>query len=266
MNAVGGIGFLIALNNYKKAKKAYEEGLKESNNAAVLAAISQYENSKWEKLEEFDKQLYTNNTGDPREYKDIMFIPILHVGTMAIGDQCQIKPQMVIKNTGDEYVKIYKLATIYSLLGKNFLDFYCNKPFVINPKSECTLTFPTPVTSKIVAKYNGSDLLSLLEKGVAYGFANSWVMNDELKRIAEYIAKAYVSNTAQRQDIIWAPSPILLTNMNGNTVLRADVEIEYATSTYPDIRRTPYKNWKGTLQYEGAAYFPEVLKEGVKIE
>ena len=266
MTAVGGIGFLIALNNYKRAKKAYEEGLKESNNAAVLAAISQYENSKWEKLDQYDKQLYTGNTGDLNEYKDIMFIPILHVGTMAIGDQCQIKPQMVIKNTGDEYVKIYKLATMYSLLGKNFLAFYCSQPFVVNPKSECTLTFPMPATDEIVRKYSGSDLFSLLEKGVAYGFANSWQMNDELKRIAEYIAKAYVSNTAQRQDIIWAPSPILLTNMNGNTVLRADVEIEYATTSDHNIRRTPYKNWKGTLQYEGSLYFPEVLKEGVKIE
>lgn len=261
MNAVGGIGFLIALNRYKRAKKAYEEALKNSNNAAVLAAIEQYNNSKYDKLDKYDKQLYTGNEA----FKDLMFIPILHVGTMAIGDQCQIKPQMVIKNTGDEYVKIYKLATMYSLLGKNFLSLYCNKPFVINPKSERTITFQIPTTDAIIREYSGGGLLNLFDRAIAYGFANSWEMSDELKQIREYIAKAYVGINAHPEDIIWAPSPILLTNMNGNTVLRADIEIEYATSSDPNIRRSPYKNWKGTLEYDRAAYFPEVLKE-VKIE
>lgn len=259
MNAVGGIGFLFALNNYKKAKKAYEEGLKKSNNAAILAAINHYNNSKWDKLDQYDKQLYTGNEA----FKDLMFIPILHVGTMAIGDQCQIKPQMVIKNTGDEYVKIYKLATMYSLFGKDFLVFYSGAPFVIGPKSGCTITFPMPATNRIVQEYSGKDLLSLFERGIAYGFANSWEITDELRRIAEYIAKAYVRNTAHREDIIYAPSPILLTEMNCNTILRANIDIEYATGSDPNIKRAPYKNWVGTFQYEGSVYFPDVISSPI---
>lgn len=253
MSLLGGIGLMAAIANYRKAKAEYLAAKNDANDAAVLAAIKQYNNSKYNMLDEYDKKIYDPNA----TFENLLPIPIVNAG-MLVGDKCRIKPQCVLQNVGDQAVKIYKFGIVIYLLGEPFV--FANKDirFTISPKTNVTITFPLPTTDGLKETWVYNNLL--LGKAFTESLFDLWSITDQIAEIRDFLISRYGQTYTTHQwlnSILSVPDDTFITgNIRGKDIVSADVEIMYATEDNHDVRRAVYRGCKGSFVYKGEAYYP----------
>lgn len=251
MSLLGGIGLVAAIANYRRAKKVYEDALKDSNDPVITAAIEQYDNSKYDKLDEYDKQYNNPNA----TFENLLPIPVLNVG-MLVGSKFRIKPQVVLKSLSDQKIKLYGFGVIMYVLEKPFL--YASNDYLrvtIPPFASEEITFPLPTIEQIESSWLYEN--TILGKAISESMEDVWSITDELQKIKEYLSEKYKSSwNSPIETPLNIPNNTILTQLYGKDVVTADVEIMYATEDNHDIRRALYKGCKGSFVYKGEAYYP----------
>ena len=246
MRLFGLIGTAAAFLNYQKAKKEYEQAQLESDDEAILAAIRQYDNSKYDKLKEYNKKLYDANEA----YDGILPIPVLNVGMM-VGNYCRMQPKIALQNTGDEAVKIYSLAVLFQLKTEQDQEpqpIVSAESYNFNPSIELKPGEIVTVTVEMQKTSSGSDLFTLIKNTLM----DVYPMTPTLKEIKQLM----VVNTptvlgTKAITILDVPAP---TNLLG--YVTANVAIMYNTESNKDVRRALFEDVKGTFCYKGEAFYP----------
>lgn len=242
--AIGG-----AFANYKKAKKEYEQALVEDDNTAILAAISQYNTSKYAQLDNFERKEYA-----PSEKSSFLPVPVINVGNM-VGDYCRMQFVFSLMNTSDKITyDITDFEVIYKCYGQPIWVQEFND-VRIPPKSQLYAVFvPSPAWAAVQEKANSKFMTELL-KSVTMG---TFPMIDELKHAKEMIQRANM-----RDGI----TP-LISSCEVNTCLignpcacSADVWFKYAGNGQNEVGIAQYKDVKGSLCYKGEAFYPNDKKD-----
>lgn len=255
--AIGG-----ALANFLSAKRNYEAAVKEAEqqNLPYLAAISQYDNSKYDELDKYDRSLYDNNAG----LDVIIPTPILNCGMMAgvaglAGDMCRCLLELVFQNVG--YKTIYingGLATDFMLFGKTMAgDISVSVPAIsLAPGQRQTVKFSIPLTDP-----------ELKPKAVTFGLGDVYAMTDEMKKLRELILQA--ADKKYLTSILPATLPVVIANKltagyndlgyvetKSEPILTANVSFTYYDEDNKDVRRALIRGCKGSCAYWGEAYYP----------
>ena len=247
MRLFGLIGTAAAFLNYQKAKKEYEQAQMESDDEAILAAIRQYNNSKWDKLDEYDKKLYDANA----TFDGILPIPVLNVGMM-VGSLCRMQPKIALQNTGDETVKIYSIGVLFNLVGvpgQEKQPIVSGESYDFSPSIELKPGEMVTITVEMQKTSSGSDLHTLIKNTLM----DIYPITEPLKYIKEKIIYTSPNKVTGGKcyTILDVPVP---TNLLG--YVTANVAIMYNTESNKDVRRALFEDVKGTFCYKGEAFYP----------
>ena len=258
--AIGG-----AFANYLMAKKEYDAAAKEAEvqNLPYLAAISQYDNSKYDQLDKYDKKVYNENAG----LDDLLITPILNCGMMAkvaglSGDMCRCLLELTLQNTGDKVINIKSgLVTDFMLFGKSMMGDISingiNFPITLNPKQHTTIYFSFPIKPTP----ENPDLPSKARK---LSLSDVYSMTDEMKQLRNMILSTTGCNylTSIKASLL----PVVIagigklaqygTSVTYEPILTADLSFMYNDSENKDIRRAYIRGAKGSCAYWGESYYP----------
>lgn len=255
MNILTAIGTGIAFANYRKAKKEYDQAVQEAtdNNNAYLAAIDQYQNTKWDKLDKYDRRLYDPNV----VCENVIVIPILNIG-MLVGQKCRIQPQLIFQNTSDtETVTIQESSLSYAMFvyeSEDPITGAYHAPFriTLQPKQKVTLTCPVWDVLSSGGQWTWDNWMNMISKSLAAKIAGGVVpITLELAKLREAFEGLNV----------FYSKPRLITSTPTGAVIRgalkANVSFDYYDSKNMDIRRALYEDVAGSCVYKGEAFYPE---------
>ena len=258
--AIGG-----AFANYLMAKKEYDAAVKEAEvqNLPYLAAISQYDNSKYDQLDKYEKNMYDQNAG----LDDLLVTPIFNCGMMEkvaglAGDMCRCLCELVLQNTGDKVINIKSgLVADFMLFGKSMMgDVSINGikfPITLKPKQRATIYFSFPIKPTP----EDPDLPSKARK---LSLSDVYSMTDDMKQLRDMIlartGKKYLTST---------PASMLPIVILGETkavpgslkyeyepILTANISFMYNDNENADVRRAFIQDTKGSISYWGESYYP----------
>ena len=244
-----------AFANYRKAKKEYETAVQEAtdNNNAYLAAIEQYDNSKWDKLDEYDRRLYDPNV----VCKDIIVIPVLNIG-MLVGSKCRIQPQLIIQNISEkETVTIQKNSLSYAMfLYKSEQPitgaYHAPFPIVLQPRQKITLTCPVWEVLSSDGAWTWDNWMDMISKSLAAKIAGGVVpITEELAKVKEAFRAANHIPGHANTELEWREGTVIM------YALTANISFDYCDSENKDIRRALYEDVKGSCVYKGEMFYPE---------
>ena len=250
MNIIGLIGTAGAWANLKKAKAELEaaKAEAEANKDAILAAVAQYDNSKWDKLNEYDRDLY-----DPNKIcEDILVIPILNIG-MLVGYKCRIQPQLVLQNTSDEKTITIQQSSLYALFsvyGENtaVTAIPPSSKIILKPKERITVN----IVIGVMDKSDGSWIDAIKNKLVTALAGGVIEINEGINKLKDRFI-SYFARTGYAKLITSVPKGSVLTGLD---VITAKVSFDYCDNTDLNIRRAYYDNARGSAVYQGEAFYP----------
>lgn len=224
--------------NYRKAKAAYEAACQEDDTAAILAAISQYENTKYDQLDKVDKDEYV-----PTESTDFLVVPVLNCGMM-VGNYCRAQYSVIIKNLSDYDYELRHFDITVKLYGVEVAGLGDMRA-TIKAHSEQNYTW---VSNH--AKAGKDAYWADLENQIRTSLSDMEVMSEPFIKAKEAVL---VAN--QRKLITSCAVP---TYVVGNPpAVTADVFFECISNRSGDQGgAVSYKNIKGTFAYRGEAYYP----------
>lgn len=282
MNLIGVIAAGAAFANYQKAKEDYKKVIAEEQAlaASYLAAISTYNEHKWDEYDKYNKEIQDQNS----EVDGLQVVPILNIGNLSLGRKsCRVMLQLCFTNTSDKTISIRgKFAYVVYLFKVPLLaTVFTDKPITIKPKQQLYIQLAANnllSKSKISADNFIEDVAYNIAADIVSGY---YPITDEIVRLREYFTKNGVNSITHvyggNVQITTVKVGTILTGyynaesgdylglrkyladfdrIDKQPIVCADVSFEYCDNENKNIRRALYLETMGSAIYQGEPYQP----------
>ena len=242
MAVLGIIATGAAFLNYRKAKAEYKQALLEDNTDAILAAVSQYNSSKYNQLDIYDKDEFK-----PKETDLFTVVPVINAGMM-VGKMCRIQGVALFVNNTDHIFEISELEIGLKLYGEDTL-LYQGGNFRIGAKESREIKWvPNAVGSK-GAHVN----FDLFADEIDESLSDVFPKTEALKKAEDAVITANHRGTHYPPIGLCSPNTIII---GTPPCVTADCWIKYNGFSAELQGIEEKKNIPGSFCYKGEAFYP----------
>ena len=225
------LGIGAAFLNLQRAKKAYEAAIIQDDDTAILAAISQYERTKYNQLDQYDRP-----EAEIEDQQDIMVIPVLNAGDLGGKFFIGTRQVALMNVSNDRSYTINDLEVQFRVYGEAVYETAkYNGTITLDPQQQIVLQLP-------VTKITG-----IVQPG-------TWIVTPEIEKVIEAVRTA-------NQRGSYKP---LITFCEVNTCIVGNPPCVTADVSYRWFDGEDYAlvgmegdSCKGTFCYKGGAYHPK---------